>query len=110
MAASRSDASSGVAELALLGILHYVGRTMQHCAGRSSAYQDVKDAHVAVCLGGRASFTLPSLREGADARNWTPAWAHSGMPRRECRGTRQVYSGLPKHEVAFGLLVPQEGA
>jgi hypothetical protein len=102
----------GLAELALLGILHYVGRTMQYCAKHSNAYR-VSNAHVAVCIGGRASMLYHALfSDNGDAsllepsmgafRDAAPGLVHS---------TRIVYTDpkRAKHEVAYGLLVDQQG-
>jgi hypothetical protein len=100
-----------VAELALLGILHYVGRTMQYCAKKSDGYRP-KQAHIAVCLGGRASMLYKSLfdlngqRSQLDPSLGALQDAAPGL----IGGAQLVYSDRPKHEVAYGLLVPQQGA
>lgn len=101
-----------VAELALLGILHYVGRTMQHLNRHGIAGDGISQAQVAVCLGGRTSMLYGRLFAGDGRRSQLASSlgvfkdAAPGL----IAGAREVYSDRPKHEAAWGLLVPQTGA
>ena len=101
-----------VAELALLGILHYVGRTMQHLNRHDITGDGISQAQVAVCLGGRTSMLYGRLFAGDGRRSQLASSlgvfkdAAPGL----IAGAREVYSDRPKHEAAWGLLVPQIGA
>lgn len=101
-----------IPQLALLGILYYIGKTIEYCAAHSDSYKDIKDAYFSVCLGGRASMVYRSLFGNGARRAYLESTfdvfkdAAPGL----IAGSKAVFSDRPKHEVAYGLLVERRGA
>src|SRR5262249_16773932 len=52
---------TAAAELALLGILYYVGTTIRYCVSRGTTDREIADAAFSICLGGRTSRLYSAL-------------------------------------------------
>lgn len=94
------------AEFALAGLVYYLGIVARHLyeAGRLEAPLD----DMRVCLGGRGSLAFRPIAGDAVASRYATIFKKAaGL---EIGELTFHYSSNPKHEVAYGLLVPRRGA
>jgi hypothetical protein len=108
---TRGQGLNAAAELALLGILYYVGKTIRYCTDHPVDGQHLGDAHFSVCLGGRTSMLYRALFKGGKRQEYLDSSlgvfkdAAPGL----VRSANTVYTDDPKHEVAYGLVIDASG-
>lgn len=97
----------GIASLALAGLLHYTAQTLKWLAADDVFKPLLPGQQVTVCLGGRVADLFQKVVPLDDNKN-------SIIQFFEAAGgdlfkkARIKFSNLPKHEVAYGLLVKQD--
>jgi hypothetical protein len=93
-----------IVQFSLAGLLYYLGLVLQHLCNKNQLAAPLKD--VRICMGGRGSLIFRSV---GDQRELYREY-FSKVSGLEIGNLDFHMSGLPKHEVSFGMLVPRGGA
>lgn len=97
----------GVASLALAGLLHYTAQTLKWLAAEGVFRPLLPGQQVTVCLGGRVADLFQKVVPLDDNKGSIIQFFEAAGGEL-FKKARIIFSDLPKHEVAYGLLVNRD--
>ena len=98
-----------IAEVALCGILFYIGQVIQHLTSNQK-FDPKESKSISICLGGKASLIFKAIfGDSGDQEGIKKLFAESSAGAIKAEQINFIFSEEPKHEASYGLLVDEKG-